>query len=85
MRKKQTRPSADPTPVRFSASQTEMIEKTAELLGMSRQDVIRLSVSAGVKILRELGHDGLAQLVADQAKPSSHPAPRGAARKDKAG
>jgi hypothetical protein len=66
--KKQTRPSEAPTPVRFSASQTALIEETAEALGMSRQDVIRLSVSAGLKILRSLGQDGLANLIASQAK-----------------
>ncbi|RYG99418.1 MAG: hypothetical protein EON58_03985 [Alphaproteobacteria bacterium] len=64
----QTRPSSAPIPVRFSEDQIAAIEETSALLGMSRQDVIRLSVSAGVKILRDLGYDGLAQLIADQAK-----------------
>lgn len=66
-KKSQTLPTAAPTPVRFSAAQTQLIEETAELLGMSRQDVIRLSVSAGLRILRKLGHDGLADLLAAQS------------------
>lgn len=66
--KTQTRPSTAPVPVRFSEDQIAAIEETSALLGMSRQDVIRLSVSAGIKILRDLGHDGLARLIADQAK-----------------
>ena len=65
--KKQTRPTVAPTPVRFSSNQLEQIEETAKILGMSRQDVIRLSLSAGIKILKRLGYDGLAQLIADQA------------------
>ncbi len=51
---KQTRPNGAPTPVRFSETTLNEIEEVAELLGMSRQDVIRLSTSAGLKILRDL-------------------------------
>ena len=68
MPSKQTRPSSDPIPVRFSSDQIMQINQVAEELGMSRADVIRLSVSAGLKILGRLGHDGLASLIADQGK-----------------
>ena len=68
MASKQTRPSSDPIPVRFSADQLAQIHRVAEDLGMSRADVIRLSVAAGLKILGRLQHDGLASLIADQAK-----------------
>lgn len=75
--KKQTRPSSAPTPVRFSPAQIQLIEETADVTGMSRQDVIRLSVSAGIKILRRLGHDGMAELIADQHSTiSPNPTPR---------
>ena len=75
--KKQTRPSSAPTPVRFSPAQIQLIEETADVTGMSRQDVIRLSVSAGIKILRRLGHDGMAELIADQHSTiSPNPRPR---------
>ncbi len=64
---KQTRPNGAPTPVRFSETTLKEIEEVAELLGMSRQDVIRLSTSAGLKILRELGYGGLVRLIAGEA------------------
>jgi hypothetical protein len=65
--KKQTRPSADPTPVRFTDDQKAMIAETARLLGESQQTVIRLSLSAGLVVLRRLSHGGLAELIADEA------------------
>lgn len=64
---KQTRPSTDPVPVRFSEDQLAMIHKVADDLGMSRADVIRLAVSAGLKIMIRLGPGGLTDLIAAQA------------------
>lgn len=60
---KETRPSTKPTPVRFTEAMLKDIEETADLLGMSRQDVIRLSVAAGLKALRRLGFQGLVDAI----------------------
>ena len=64
--KKQTRPSTTPVPIRFTDSMVKEIQDVAESVGMSQQDVIRLSVSAGLKALKRMGYEGLAEKVAEE-------------------
>lgn len=63
--KKQTRPSTTPVPIRFTEKMMAEVEEVAEDLDLSRQDVIRLSVAAGLKSLRRIGWDGIADAVAE--------------------
>ncbi len=65
-KKKETRPKSQPVPVRFSRTTLDEIDAVSELMGMSRQDVIRLSVSAGLKALRKIGVDGLVEKIAEE-------------------
>lgn len=64
--KKQTRPTTVPVPIRFTEKMLQEVEEVAQLFDISRQDVIRLSVAAGLKSMRRMGLDGLAEAVADQ-------------------
>lgn len=64
--KKQTRPTTVPVPIRFTEKMLQEVEEVAEMFEISRQDVIRLSVAAGLKSLRRMGLNGLAEAVADQ-------------------
>jgi len=41
------------------------IEEVAQDLELSKQDVIRLSVAAGIKALKRMGYDGIASAVAE--------------------
>jgi hypothetical protein len=61
---KQTRPSSTPIPIRFSAKMLADIEEVASELELSRQDIIRLAVAAGLKALKKIGYDGIAEAVA---------------------
>lgn len=70
-RQKDTRPKAKPTPVRFTPEILVEVDAVAEDLAMSRQDVIRLAVSAGLvsaglKALRSLGREGLIERIAEE-------------------
>ncbi len=70
--KKETRPSTTPLPIRFTLRMLKDIEEVAEMFGMSRQDIIRLSVAAGLKTMHRLGRDGLAKLISDFAEDEDH-------------
>jgi hypothetical protein len=65
-RQKDTRPKTTPTPVRFTEQMLEEIDEVAADLAMSRQDIIRLSVSAGLKALRSLGRAGLVERISQE-------------------
>lgn len=62
--KKQTRPSTKPVPIRFSEEMLQEVENVAKLFDISRQDVVRLSVAAGLVSLKRLGWDGLVAAIA---------------------
>lgn len=72
-KKSETRPSNPPVAVRFTVDQIEKINEVAEDFQMSKQDVIRLSVAAGLKAMKKIGIAGLQEFVADQIKPVSKP------------
>ena len=72
---KQTRPSSTPIPIRFSERMLAEIEEVAGQLELSRQDVIRLSVAAGIKALRRIGYDGIASAVAAEISAGDLQAP----------
>ena len=63
---KDTRPTTTPIPVRFTEVTLAEIELVAQELAMSRQDVIRLAASAGLKALRRLGYDGLIERLSEE-------------------
>jgi len=65
---KQTRPSSTPTPIRFTERMLEEIDEVAEELDLSKQDVIRLAVAAGIKALRRIGRSGIVDAIAQHAE-----------------
>lgn len=70
---KQTRPSTTPIPIRFSDRMLADIQEVADDLELSRQDVIRLSVAAGLKALKRIGYDALAERVAQEIETPTQP------------
>lgn len=62
-KKKQTRPGVAPVAVRFTPEQIAEIEAVAEEFQISKQDVIRLSVSAGMKAMKKIGLVGLQEFI----------------------
>jgi hypothetical protein len=50
-------------PIRFTDKMLEEIGEIATAFGMSRQDVIRLAVAAGLKTMRRMGREGLMDAV----------------------
>lgn len=67
-KKKQTRPGSAPVAVRFTPEQNEEIAQVAEEFQISKQDVIRLSVAAGLKAMRKIGLIGLRDFIAGEIK-----------------
>ena len=65
-KKAETRPSNPPVAVRFTPGQIEEINEVANAFQMSKQDVIRLSVAAGLKAMRRIGISGLQGFIADE-------------------
>jgi hypothetical protein len=65
-KKKQTRPTNSPVAVRFTEEQNQRIADVAEEFQISKQDVIRLSVAAGLKAMQKIGLIGLQDFLAEQ-------------------
>lgn len=63
-KKKQTRPNTPPVAVRFTEEQNQRIAAVAEEFQISKQDVIRLSVAAGLKAMQKIGLIGLQEFLA---------------------
>lgn len=68
-KKTETRPSNPPVAVRFTPDQIDNINQVAAEFQMSKQDVIRLSVAAGLKAMKKIGLAGLQDFVANEIKP----------------
>lgn len=68
-KKAETRPSNPPVAVRFTLDQIAKIEEVAKEFQMSKQDVIRLSVAAGLKAMQKIGLVGIQSFIADEIKP----------------
>ena len=66
---KQTRPSSTPVPIRFTEQMLADIQATADELDLSKQDVIRLSVAAGLKALQKIGYGGIADAISEHVDP----------------
>ena len=64
MSAKRTRPVTKPTPIRFPEAMLEEVAEMAECFNLSRQDVFRISVAAGLEAMRQMGVDGLARNIA---------------------
>lgn len=62
--KRQTRPVTKPTPIRFTEAILAEVTDVAERFNLSRQDVFRISVAAGLEAMRHLGADGLTKVIA---------------------
>lgn len=67
-KKNQTRPGTAPVAVRFTPEQNEEIASVAEEFQISKQDVIRLSVAAGLKAMKKIGLVGLRDFIAEEIK-----------------
>lgn len=61
-------PYTTPLQIRFTEKQLAEIDLAAEQYGMSRSEIIRLSCAAGLVALKDLGADGLAQIIANSLK-----------------
>ena len=71
-KKTETRPSNTPVAVRFTVDQITEISAVASEFQMSKQDVIRLSVAAGLKAMRNIGIAGLQEFIAFEIKARNH-------------
>ncbi len=64
--KKESRPSTIPIPVRFTDEMVKEIQDVAQNMSMSQQDIIRLSVTAGLQALKKIGYEGLAEKISEE-------------------
>lgn len=64
--KKESRPSTIPIPIRFTDEMVKEIQDVAQNMNMSQQDIIRLSVTAGLQALKKIGYEGLAEKVSEE-------------------
>lgn len=61
-------PTSNPIPVRFSEDTMALVTEMARRNSMNRATVIRLAVDTGLKIMNDMGDEGLAAFIAERAK-----------------